>query len=108
MPGVPPARIAGTAWRQSVPAGDAALLAVGDAALADAGIEPIDVAAGFRCDAVAVLFAGIDIESAWRFAHARGFTGPVEAVPAGADRAASLLDRARTLLSDNRFDAVLV
>ncbi|RDI66151.1 hypothetical protein [Nocardia pseudobrasiliensis] len=93
-------RIAGTAWRQSAPDGDATLSAVGDAALADA--------AGFHSDAVAVLFAGVDIESAWRFADERGLIGPVEAVPAGADRTVSLLDRARTLLSGNRFDAVLV
>ncbi|MFI5780093.1 hypothetical protein [Nocardia sp. NPDC051570] len=88
-------RIAGTAWRQG-----AALSAVGDAALADAGIE---LAAGFEIEGVAVLFAGVDLDAARRFARERGLSGPVEV--AGV---VSLLDRARTLLSDTMIDAVLV
>ncbi|MBF6059267.1 hypothetical protein IU500_03935 [Nocardia terpenica] len=101
-------RIAGTAWLPSDPTVAEALAGAADAALADAGIDPIDVAAGADTEAVAVLFAGVDVDAARRFARARGFAGPADAVPTGVESAVSLLCCARTLLSGNTIDAVLV
>ncbi|MFI5783271.1 hypothetical protein [Nocardia sp. NPDC051570] len=106
MPELLTIRIAGTASRRTE-AGPDALSVVGDSALADAGIDPIDVAAGFEADGIAVLAAGADIDTVWRFARDRGLAGPVESLPATTAGSVALFDRARTLLANRMIDAVL-
>lgn len=86
------------------------LHAVADAALDDAGIPRLDLAAGATAPGVAVVLADIhaDADAARRLAAQYGFTGSAEVCSDGPLVGAVALGRARILLSDNAIDMVLV